>query len=54
MTPEQRLESIRQKIDGDEMAELDPSEVVAMQLYYLIAHSLNRLANHFEGTAANV
>ncbi|WP_396909529.1 hypothetical protein [Mycolicibacterium sp.] len=49
MTPEQRLAAIEQQVDGDELANLDPSGIVAMQLYYLIALGLNRIANHFEG-----
>ena len=48
MTPEQRLEEIRQQIDDGEMPQLDPSGVVAMHLYYVIALSLNRSANHFD------
>ncbi|MFD7247955.1 hypothetical protein ACFV6Y_39170 [Streptomyces massasporeus] len=49
MTPEQRLDMVRQQIDDGEMPQLDPSGVVAMHLYYVIALSLNRIANHFEG-----
>lgn len=48
VTPEERLEEVRQQIDDDEMPQLDPSGVVAMNLYYVIALSLNRLANHFD------
>ena len=48
MTPEQRLEGVRQQIEDGHMAELDPSSVAVMQLYYVIALSLSRLADHFD------
>ncbi|NOQ61790.1 hypothetical protein [Mycolicibacterium fortuitum] len=48
MTPDERLEAIRQAIDDEQMSELDPASVVAMQMYYVMALSLNRIANHFD------
>ena len=48
VTPEQRLDAIIQQIDNGQLSDLDPGSLAVLQLYYLTAASLNRIANHFE------
>lgn len=51
MTPEERLESIIQQIDNGQLSDLDSGSLAVIQLYYLTAMGLHRIANHLEGTA---
>lgn len=51
MTPEERLNSIVQELGaGGSLSNLDPGSLALIQLYYLMADGITRIANHLEGT----